>query len=402
MRIGILTYHRSYNYGAFMQCYSLTTRLKNDFPDCEVEVIDILSKEVYRTYHSNLKNHISLIFDADSNIKRKRYTKSFLLYLKNKISGTTKKNANNKYFDEAVQQLPLSNRFIISDDLNELSEYINNRYDIVVVGSDAVWNFQMRPFPNIYFLGETIKTKKLSYAASSYAQPFKNLPENQLSHIRNAWRSFEYIGVRDIPTEDFVKFADANLIPHHNCDPTVFLDMEKLEPYKERVYEKLLKSGFDPNKKTIGIMMNSSFVSNIRECLTDEYQLVSVYKSSPFSDINLMDINPYEWAVCFSFFDMTVTDYFHGNLLSLKNATPTLVIEKRTPYNNSYNSKIRDVMERLNMLENCYFEGEIKAVVLKSKIDELINTDKNRILQEIQNEAVYYNSFKTELQKIIC
>lgn len=401
-KIGILTYHRSYNYGAFMQCYSLSTRLQRDFPDCTIEVIDILSKEVYRTYHGNLKNNISLILDADSKTKRKRYTKSLLLYIKNKAIGAKMKNANTMHFDQAVQQLSLSDKFIISDDVDELSEYINNRYDIVVVGSDAVWNFQMRPFPNVYFLGDTIKTKKLSYAASSYAQPYKVLPEKKLSYIRNAWRSFDYIGVRDIPTEDFVKFADTNLIPHHNCDPTVFLDMEKLEPYREKVYEKLMKAGFDPHKKSIGIMMESPFVSVIRECLTDEYQLVSVYKSSPYSDINLMDITPFEWAVCFSFFDITITNYFHGNLLSLKNGTPTMAIEKRTPYNNSYNSKIRDVMKRLNMMDHCYYEDEMEPNTLKSKIDELMNTDKNQIFKEIQNEAIHYNSFKTELQNLIC
>ena len=39
-RIGILTFHRSTNNGAFIQAYSLSRRLEKDFPQCEVEVID--------------------------------------------------------------------------------------------------------------------------------------------------------------------------------------------------------------------------------------------------------------------------------------------------------------------------------------------------------------------------
>lgn len=401
MKIGILTYHRSYNYGAFMQCYSLSTRLQKDFPKCKVEVIDYLSKEVYRNYHSSFKNSILLFLNADSSSKRKRYMKAFVSFLLNRISGKKKAHANTKYFDEAVRQLPLSDRHIISDNLDEISKYINDNYDIVIVGSDAVWNFQMRLFPNVYFLGNSIKTKKLSYAASSYAQPYKNLSESYMTYIRNAWRSFDYIGVRDIPTEEFVKYADANLTPYHNCDPTVFLDMTALASYKESVYAKLLKAGFDPNKKTIGLMVGPGLASCVRKSLGDEYQLISVFKSSQYADVNLMDINPFEWAVCFSFFNLTITHYFHGNLLSLKNSTPTLVVEKRTAYNKQYNSKIRDFMKRLNMLDNCYYVDDIDSSSLKSKVEELMKADKSRILSELQNEAVYYDSFKAALRILV-
>ena len=40
MRIGILTFHRSVNNGAVIQCYSLSKRLQKEFPDADVEVID--------------------------------------------------------------------------------------------------------------------------------------------------------------------------------------------------------------------------------------------------------------------------------------------------------------------------------------------------------------------------
>jgi len=54
-KIGILTFHRSYNYGAFMQCYSLSHRLMRDFPQHEVEVIDYATQRVYANYPTELK-----------------------------------------------------------------------------------------------------------------------------------------------------------------------------------------------------------------------------------------------------------------------------------------------------------------------------------------------------------
>ena len=401
MKIGILTYHRSYNYGAYMQCYSLSVRMQKDFPDCQVEVIDYISKEAYLNYHSSFGNLLSLIANADTSAKRKRYVKSLIAYILSLIKEHRVNDVNTEHFDEAIKKLSCSEKYIISDNLGEISKYINDNYDIVIVGSDAVWNFQMRPFPNVYFLGESIKTKKLSYAASSYEQPYKILSEKQISQIRKSWLTFDYIGVRDISTENFVKFIDASFVPKHNCDPTVLLDMDALEPYKESVYNKLLNAGFDPNKKSIGLMVRPWLAAKLRQQLGNEYQLVSVFKYTPYADINLMDINPFEWAVCFSFFNATITHYFHGNLLSLKNNTPTLVIEKKTAYNQQYNSKIRDFMNRVNMLENCYFDDEFDYSSLRRRLDVLFTTDKSTIESEMRREASFYNSFKTALETVI-
>lgn len=40
MKIGILTYFRNYNPGAFLQAYELSQTLKRRYPDHEVEIVD--------------------------------------------------------------------------------------------------------------------------------------------------------------------------------------------------------------------------------------------------------------------------------------------------------------------------------------------------------------------------
>ena len=45
-------------------------------------------------------------------------------------------------------------------------------YDVIIVGSDAVWNWQIRRFPNPYFLGDGCNAIRMSYAASSFGQDY--------------------------------------------------------------------------------------------------------------------------------------------------------------------------------------------------------------------------------------
>lgn len=46
MRIGILTYHRSVNYGAVMQSAALASELSRRFPHAEIEIVDYCSKRM--------------------------------------------------------------------------------------------------------------------------------------------------------------------------------------------------------------------------------------------------------------------------------------------------------------------------------------------------------------------
>ena len=56
-KIGIITYHRATNYGAVLQAYSLVNRLKKDFPNDTIEIID------YSTSNRS-KSHVAEIVRA--------------------------------------------------------------------------------------------------------------------------------------------------------------------------------------------------------------------------------------------------------------------------------------------------------------------------------------------------
>ena len=175
MRIGILTFHRSYNYGAFMQCYSLSKKLQEQFPEHQVEIIDYTTKKVKDHYEAELLRY------TDSAVRKRVAERNML-------------------FTKAQDTLPLSEYNCVSDDYSDTVDYMNSTYDAVIVGSDAVWNWVVRGFPNLYFLKD-YKGKKYSYAASVHGMSYLNMTNAQKEYLKEAFSQFEYIGVRDVTTE---------------------------------------------------------------------------------------------------------------------------------------------------------------------------------------------------------
>ena len=45
MRIGILTFHKAINYGAYLQAFSLSHKLQEQFPNDTVEIIDYIEND---------------------------------------------------------------------------------------------------------------------------------------------------------------------------------------------------------------------------------------------------------------------------------------------------------------------------------------------------------------------
>lgn len=402
-KIGILTYHRSINYGAVIQAYSLQERIKKDFPECDVEIIDYCSERSNILYDKSFKNHIKAILSAPDLQQKKQYTKVALRYIAG-IFLHKKDNSLTELFKKNMENLMLGDETIITDDTDLFFDKVKGKYDAIVVGSDAVFNWYIRKFPNPYFLHDDFGGKKLSYAASSYGLEYKNITKEQKQYIKEAWDSFDYIGVRDLPTERFVKYADENLTPYHNCDPTVFLDIDNLSVSDDEVAENLLEKGVDIGKPIVGIMGFDWMGKIVRDAVGDKFQIVSVYKDNKYADFFLDNIPPLHWAKVFKFFDVTFTHYFHGNLLSLKNGTPTVAIEKKDSYNTKYNSKIRDFMERVDLLDFCFYEDEVNLDEIKNRVESIVadaSEYKSRIKYGIENESKYYNHFRDALSGLI-
>ncbi len=392
MKIGILTFHRSINYGAFMQCYSLSQRLMRDFPQHTIEVIDYNSGIIQDYYDKQIET-------SDPATAEKLSQRA-------------------EAFRQVLSHLPLSRRQLVGDSCEEVAQWLNEEYDAVIVGSDAVWNWIIRGFPNPYFLKD-YKGLKLSYAASAHGQRFRTMTTEQKAYLKEAFGEFYYLGVRDSNTEEMVRFADPNLCCRHNCDPTVFLELDKIPCDMDALKDKLRKRGVDFSKPLIGIMGYPNKIGReLKHRLGKEVQLVALYEENHWADVFLYDLTPFEWARVFSLFTATVTHFFHGTLLSLVNGTPVFSVESAGPFALEYTTKIQDVLGRMDLSQQRFLaSGGVGSLPKRvwnklglpvdthlwkevcTGIREIIEGKDLGILPRVQEEAKAYEDFRNALEQ---
>lgn len=394
-KVGILTFHRSYNYGAFMQCYALANKIKNDFPGVTVEVIDYTTRSSLTGYEK----------------EKSAYASSFARML----------DARNKAIAEAPDKyLPLSSYKLVSDNFEELFENIKDQYDAIVVGSDAVWNWSNKGFPNSYFLGGDLGAAKMSYAASAHLFDYKGMTVEQRLKLKELLSDFSYIGVRENTAEDMVKYANSALTVHRNCDPTVLLDLERVPVDMVELKEKLRKNGIDFSKPIIGLMAGEPYGKMIKKHYKNKVQIVALYLPNKYADVYLYDLDPLEWSKVFSFFGVTITHFFHGTMLSLRNLTPVIPVEKTSGYNTEYTTKIKYAMHQMG-LDEYYFTWKSRKSLLGralrkygilndkvfwsaicKKIDLMLeNPPTEKIRLALEKETASYTSFHDSLAKIL-
>ena len=395
-KVGILTFHASINNGAVMQAYALSKRIKQENPNWSVEIIDYQMPKVVEAYR----------YSAWKSIKSSNLTlfiKRFVKYLLD-MNYAKKMNKRTKVFEGVRDILPLSSKSILSNGTDELFAYINETYDAVVVGSDAVWNSELRGFPNAYFPDATVTVKKLSYAASCFGMDFLEKSETQRHQISECFREFSFLGVRDTATEDMVHWSNCGKSPIHVCDPTVLLNVEDLPVDETALLERLRKRGFDFDRPTIGIMGNDKMLKMIRRLFGKKYQIAALYVPLKGADVNLYDLTPYEWAYVFRYFKMTFTTYFHGTLLSLRNGVPVVCFALKTEFAKKHTPKTLDVLKRLGYeewyFETDYVEQNIDAI--KRTAEMMLTSDlKSNIIERMDCEAQSFSKFQDALLKAV-
>ncbi len=353
-KIGILTFHRSINYGAFMQAYSLSKKIKKRFPDVTVEIIDYTSK-----------------------IMDDHYVPKINLSTLRNPRGYFPKKKQYKLFKEALDRLPLSEKKICNDgQTQQVLKAYEDDYDVFVVGSDAVWNWCKRGFPNPYLLNIEKDIKKLSYAASAYGMDASYVKAEEKKYFSASLERFDFIGVRDEYTAALVKSVSSSATPKYTCDPTVFLNLDDVyseigmsrEEFKTKIYRKL---NISEDQKIIGMMgVPFELTEKITRRFGDEYVLVNLYNYSRFIKKQLLDINPFEWAAVFGLFDLTVTSFFHGTLLSLCNGTPVINYDF-SDFSKKNEGKICDVMRRLD-LSDCHFKSKSDFDKIVEKAEDVL------------------------------
>lgn len=175
MKIGILTFHKSINYGSVLQAWALSTILKSMGYD--VEVIDY-EPTAYKKMYPLFRKFITFS-DLKYNIKRIPIAKTI-----------TRQNHNFQSF----QKKYLS---VSKDHYTETSDFtaMSQKYDCIICGSDQVWNIHAKDCDKVFFLPFEFTGKRIAYAVSVNNTTFREKECDE--KLKSAIRKFCFLSVRE-------------------------------------------------------------------------------------------------------------------------------------------------------------------------------------------------------------
>lgn len=208
-KIGIVTFHNAHNYGAMLQAFALLNILKK-YDQYESEIIDYYDKKLYGDY----KIIRPVTNDLGLSIKR------FLI----DVAKFDKKVMRYKRFNKFINsKCNLSKRYNSEEALkNE-----NLDYDILITGSDQVWNTSIVGNLSDIF---TLNFGKDNINRISYAASVGNIKfiDNEINIFKEKLNIIDSISVREAEMKDKIE----NLLDKEVevvLDPTLLLTKEEWE-----------------------------------------------------------------------------------------------------------------------------------------------------------------------------
>jgi len=111
-------------------------------------------------------------------------------------------------------------------DLFELRKIVEE-FDVVVVGSDQVWNPEFLVYSDYAYLlpFRLKKWRKVAYAASIGASDLSSVPAKILNMYSKCLRDFDFVSLRERTHAKFLSKLIGKEV-HHTLDPTLLMDSE--------------------------------------------------------------------------------------------------------------------------------------------------------------------------------
>lgn len=302
-KVGIITFHRAENFGAVMQTYALQEALRSF--GAESFIIDHRNGNIESQYH---------ILNPSILWSRKNVLVSLMNYLGRFKSLKSRRIKKKGYID-------FRNEY-----LNVVAESKWKECDVLITGSDQVWNLHLTGgFDDFYFLNlpHVKNQKRISYAASSDKDPKELLKQNS-ELVTAALENFDRLSVR----EEFLKDKLQKLIDRDMAvlpDPTFLLDVSKYDEIAIKPKEKGYVCVYHMTPASEGRELAERIASKLG---LDVVELFGGYEVIKSGHICKADLSPRELLGYLKYADQIVTTSFHGIAFSVKFGKNFWVIDK--------------------------------------------------------------------------
>ena len=357
MKVGILTFHNTTNYGAIFQCYSLQRYIRDLGYECEV--VNYNNKTLKERYDLNPLKSKNL----------KEFVKRVLFYLP--------ETKNQKSFKEFTEKyINISEEEYNEDNIIESDE----KYNLFIAGSDQIWNYKLSGNDKNYFMTFTLDSRKRNSYAASFGSSIINGKKDviELLKIQNN------ISVREDDAVTELKKQFPNI--QQSIDP-VFL-------IKKDSWLKFIDNKRICKKDYIFVyeVARTDKLRNFAHFLSKKYGLKILYLSKAGAKMKnvkrLYDVSPTEFLNYLYYSKYVVTSSFHGMALSI-------ILEKEFFFDTDADKKEfgsrLESLGRISKLENrkiCEDFNEMNFEVI----------DYNKVHKDIEHEI---NNSKRYLQRVL-
>lgn len=313
MKIGILTFHRAYNYGAVLQCYALQQYLlsygfKVEVIDYKQPWIDACFKPFSMIMFKYNLHHPKLMCRFFTSYNRRRK-----MLEKRKTFFTT----------FCSKHLIISSKHFIR------KEEMPQDYDAYIIGSDQLWGTLCLggKFDDIYLglFPHKKEAKVIGFSISSDIDSINQLAKT--GRLNSILKCFSAISFREQNIADKVN-SITNMIVPVTVDPTLLVD--------EHLWASLIDSKWNNSDYVViyqvrGIIKNKGML----------YEKASKIASMIGTDCKIIDLSDMSYSVTdfvsiIKYAKFVITTSFHATVLSIIFKTPFYAIKLNDGKDNRY------------------------------------------------------------------
>jgi len=312
MRIGILTFHRGLNHGGFLQTYCLQEEL------------------------SEMGHEVVIINYQNASHRWREFIKPWFVMRNPRtiINYVTKLRA----FRHDWKVLNQSRFTTSRSRVNQM------QFDIVVVGSDVVWDLSLFGGDELYFGNIGCAPKVITYAASCGSLP----PDYELPQWAcDGLSKFSSVLVRDAATIELVN-NNIGFIPERVVDPCLLHDLSLLERNNTNGTASIPSK---PYLLVYAYELNQDQIERVRKIATEMGLItVAVGYHQKWCDVNIMHMGPLDVLTICRHATCMVAGTFHGTIFALSFDLPFVV---HTPP--AALAKVSDLLSLLSLSERLDF-----------------------------------------------
>lgn len=359
MKVGILTFHKVINYGAVLQAYALNRYINENGIDCED--IDYTAKKIRNFYNpfkiekfSDLKDLLDFFLNL---IGRFRTIKKFRLFRSQYI------RFSKKCFDNCIKEA-------------------NGRYDLLICGSDQIWNNKITGEDLNYFFSFDKVSRKASYAASFGAADISSNKDTILKLLT----VFSHITVRESSSISLLNNCISNKV-------RLVLDPVFLLPSKEW---SLLAN----NKKILdgkyiflfNLKNNIDVITFVKQLSKEKGMEIVTLSNSSFYNHSFRKISgggPIEFLYLIKNAEYIVTDSFHATSLSIIFNKVFFVGLNKTQI--ALNSRLNSLLTLFD-LQKQIISKDINYNINYTRVNQIMDIEKKKsemILDKILNNIPF-------------